>query len=76
MENKLFDELTVKELEDIMFAAYSINSMLQKHFTVDVIMSDKHMSNIFAQGIATSNLCFAQLKKIFKNDPDSIYSKL
>lgn len=73
MENKCLDELSIKELELILDSASKIINVLNEHFDMGTIMNDDLLMRLY---INTSNVCFAQLKKIFKNNPDSIYSKL
>lgn len=76
MENKCLDELSIKELELILDSASEIINVLNEHFDMGTIMNDDLLMRLYINNINTSNVCFAQLKKIFKNNPDSIYSKL
>ena len=76
MNNKCLDELSIKELELILDSASEILNVLNEHFDMGTIMNDDLLMRLYINNINTSNVCFAQLKKIFKNNPDSIYSKI
>ena len=76
MDNKFLDELSVEELERISHGACELQEIFNQHFDFDTIMRDKILSQLYIYSITTTNVCWAQLKKIFKNDPSSIYSKI
>lgn len=76
MDNKFLDELSVEELERISMGACELQEVFNQHFDFDTIMRDKILSQMYIYSITTTNVCWAQLKKIFKNDPSSIYSKI
>ncbi len=76
MDNKFLDELSVEELERISRGACELQEIFNQHFDFDTIMRDKILSQMYIYSITTTNVCWAQLKKIFKNDPSSICSKI
>lgn len=76
MDNKFLDELSVEELERISRGACELQEVFNQHFDFDTIMRDKILSQMYIYNITITNVCWAQLKKIFKNNPDSIYSKI
>lgn len=76
MNNHLLHELSVKELEDINHYACEIMSILNEHFDFHTLMCDKVLSQMYTYSLSTSFVCMAQLKEIFKNNPDSIYSRI
>ena len=76
MNNQLLDELSVKEWENINHCACEIMSILNEHFDFHTLMCDKVLSQMYTYSLSTTYVCMAQLKEIFKNNPDSIYSRI